>query len=104
MTRYSGSVLLAVGVLTGSLLIAARSDEPPRDPAAEAVKVQPVPAERPEQRLTEHDKSGKFDPTKPAPVTPALKDQPKAGRITGFDFARDPLNAPEPFTTFDEVM
>lgn len=32
------------------------------------------------------------------------KGQPKDGRITGFDFARDPLNAPKPFTTLAEVM
>ena len=37
------------------------------------------------------------------PVSPALKGQPKEGRITGFDFARDPLNADKPFTTFEEV-
>jgi cytochrome c peroxidase len=76
----------------------------PRDPAAEAVKAQPVPAERPEQKVTEHDKSAKFDPTKPAPITPALKDQPNQGRILGFDFARDPLGAEKPFTPFPEVM
>ena len=75
-----------------------------RDPAAEAQCSKRVPAERPEQKLTEHDRSPQFDPTKPAPLTPALKDQPKEGRITGFDFARDPLNADKPFTTFDEVM
>jgi cytochrome c peroxidase len=115
MTRHIVSVLVfAAGILAGGMLVAARPDEPPggtgaaepkpRDPAAEAVRVQPVPAERPEQRLTEHDKSPAFDPAKPAPVSPALKDQPKQGRILGFDFARDPLNADKPFTTFDEVM
>ena len=76
----------------------------PRDPAAEAKAVRAVPAERPEQQLTEHDRSDAFDPTKPAPISPALQDQPKQGRITGFDFARDPLNADKPFTTFEEVM
>jgi cytochrome c peroxidase len=63
-----------------------------------------VPANRPEQQLTEHDRSPQFDPTKPAPITSALKDQPKEGRLTGFDFARDPLNADEPFTRFADVM
>jgi cytochrome c peroxidase len=108
------AAFLAVGVLLGSVLLTARSDEtargrqkpgePVRDPAAEAVTAQPVPAERPEQKLTEHDKSDKFDWKKPAPLNAALKQQPKEGRITGFDFARDPLNAPEPFTTFQQVM
>jgi cytochrome c peroxidase len=105
---------LAVCALTGGLLYAGLQDEPrrdgerpaqrPRDPAAEATAVRDVPADRPEQQLTDHDRSGAFDWTKPAPLSPALKDQPNQGRITGFDFARDPLNAPEPFTTFEEVM
>src|SRR5205085_6434757 len=82
----------------------AKPEAKPRDPAAEATDVRAVPVERPEQRLTEHDRSDAFDPTKPAPLTAALKDQPKAGRITGFDFARDPLNADKPFTTLAEVM
>ncbi len=76
----------------------------PRDPAAEATNAQPVAAERPEQQQTEHDTSGAFDWKKPAPLTPALKDQPNGGRITGFEFSRDPLGADQPFQTFDEVM
>src|SRR5437868_10117356 len=77
--------------------------ERPRDPAAEAMVVRNVPIERPEQRLTEHDRSKLFDPQNPAPITKALKDQTKEGRILGFDFARDPLGADKPFTTFAEV-
>jgi cytochrome c peroxidase len=76
----------------------------PFDPAAEAVAVRQVAAERPEQRLTDHDRSDVFSPTNPAPLTAALKSQTKQGRILGFDFARDPLNADKPFTTFEEVM
>ena len=104
------AVVFAVGITIGSLLITAAAQQPPdskqpvRDPAAEAAKAQQVPVERPEQKLTEHDKSDKFDWKKPAPVSPSLKDQPMEGRIQGFEFSRDPLNAPKPFTTFDEVM
>jgi cytochrome c peroxidase len=74
------------------------------DPAAEAVAVRNVPSNRPEQKITEHDRSPVFDITKPAPITMDLKNQAKAGRITGFDFARDPLNSDKPFTMFEEVM
>lgn len=112
--RYVPFLLVATAILVSSTWLVGRSDEgqgdkpnqdqKPRDPAAEAVAVRKVPADRPEQRLTEHDRSDVFDPTKPAPINPALKDQPKQGRITGFDFARDPLNADKPFTTFEEVM
>jgi cytochrome c peroxidase len=75
----------------------------PRDPAAEAMVVREVDKTRPEQQLTEHDRADIFSPTKPAPITKALNDQPQDGRILGFDFARDPLNAPKPFTTFEEI-
>jgi hypothetical protein len=63
-----------------------------------------VPADRPELQLSEHDRSDIFDFKKPAPLTPALKGQPKEGRISGFDLARDPLCADRPFMTFDEIM
>jgi cytochrome c peroxidase len=75
-----------------------------RDPAAEAVAVKQVEVKRPEQQLTDHDRSDKFDFTKPAPVNESLEAQPNQGRILGFDFARDPLGATEPFTTLAEVM
>jgi cytochrome c peroxidase len=96
-------VPLVAGVLLGAGMFRAAS-QPVRDPAADAQKVQPDKGDRPEQKLTQHDKSEKFDWKKPAPLTPALKDQPKGGRLSGFDFARDPLNSDKPFTTFKEVM
>src|SRR4051794_38333288 len=80
------------------------ASQPAQDPAADAMATQNAPNKRPEQKMTEHDRSPVFDITKPAPITTDLKNQPKAGRITGFDFARDPLNSDQPFTTFDEVM
>jgi hypothetical protein len=86
-------VIVVVALFIGGVLL--RSGEParekpnddkrPRDPVAEAQRVEDVPKDRPEQKLTNHDRSDMFDPTKPAPLTGALKDQPKQGRITGFD-------------------
>src|SRR5262245_60767627 len=108
MTRPLGLlVLLAAGVFVGTWVVGAQqptAGQPVRDPAAEATRAKAVPPGRPEQKQTEHDKSAAFDWTKPAPLTPALKDQPNGGRIAGFDFARDPLGADKPFTAFDEVM
>ncbi len=115
MRRHVGSVVLfSAGVVVGSMLLLARSDQPrqpkdrqdkkPADAAAEATAERTVPADRPEQKLTRHDRSGVFAPDRPAPITAALKDQPNAGRLTGFDFARDPLNSDKPFTTLAEVM
>jgi len=98
-----GSLLIAHGqeVSTGSKLQAVQR---PKDAAADATAVQKVATERPEQQQTAHDRSEVFDWRQPAPLSPALKGQPKEGRISGFDFSRDPLNADEPMTTFEAVM
>jgi len=110
--RSSVPARMALFVVSGLLIAAGQGSseedrrgktERPRDPAAEAIAVRDVPADRPEQRVTDHDRSGDFDPKKPAPLSPAFQSQPKKGRITGFDFARDPLNADAPFTSFEEV-
>ena len=74
-----------------------------RDAAAEAQAVHPPKSSRPELKLNEHDRSPVFDRTKPAPLTDAFKTQPKAGRLAGFDFSRDPLNADAPFQNTDEI-
>jgi cytochrome c peroxidase len=114
-SRLGLPAAFAAGLLTGCLFLAVQSGEAggqekkppaekPRDPVTEVQSPRDVPVERPEQKKTAHDKSDKFDPTKPAPLTPALKSQPNQGRVLGFDFARDPLNAPEPFTTFEAIF
>ncbi len=76
----------------------------PHDAVAAAQERNAVPVERPEQEKTEHDRSDVFDATKAKPSSPALKQQPKEGKISGFDFYRDPLNSDKPMTTFDELM
>ena len=78
--------------------------ERPPDAAADALEVRAVPADRPELRLTDHDRSDRFDFKKPAPLSRSIAGQPKQGRIIGFDFARDPLNSDHPFMTLDEIM
>jgi cytochrome c peroxidase len=76
----------------------------PHDAVADAQTPRPVPADRPEQKKSEHDRSDVFQAAKAPALTPALNDQPKGGDITGFDFYRDPLNADKPMMTFAEVM
>lgn len=78
------------------------SPAPPTDAIQDAQVPAAVPEERPEQEKTQHDKDVS---EKPAPVSSsALKDQPDGGKIEGFDFVRDPLNAKKPKVTFDEIM
>jgi cytochrome c peroxidase len=76
----------------------------PADLVQDAQTPQPAPAARPEQQKTDHDRSSKFDDIHAKPNTPDTNAQPKQGKITGFDFYRDPLNADQPMTTFPEVM
>jgi len=68
-----------------------------QEPVAASIK-------RPEQQKNSHDRSDAFSAPKAEPSSQAFKTQPKEGKITGFDFYRDPLNADRPFQTFDEIM
>jgi cytochrome c peroxidase len=80
--------------------------ERPVDVAAEAQRgARDDGSNRPELRLTKKDAPEKFDPKNTPPSSSALADQPDEGKMKGFDFARDPLNAKEPnAVTFEEVM
>jgi cytochrome c peroxidase len=80
--------------------------QPPRDgdAVAEAQTPRRVEAKRPEQRLTDRDRPERFAAKNAPPSSPVFKDQPKEGRMTGFDFARDPLNADHPMLTLQEIF
>jgi cytochrome c peroxidase len=75
---------------------------PPVDAIQSAQAPVAVPENRPEQKKTQHDTDVSEKPAPPSST--ALKDQPEAGKIEGFDFVRDPLNAKKPKVTFDEIM
>lgn len=77
----------------------------PQDAVEEAQRPRVVSGERPEQTKSSHDAdASKFKPDQAPPVNAAVKDQPKGGAITGFDFYRDPLNAEKPMQTLGEIM
>jgi cytochrome c peroxidase len=80
--------------------------QPPRnnDAVAEAQTARRVEAKRPEQRTTERDRAERFSGKNASPASPVFKDQPKEGRITGFDFYRDPLGADQPMMTLQQIM
>lgn len=73
------------------------------DAVQQAQSTREVEKRRPEQKLSEHDRSDTFSAKNADPIDPSLKDQPEEGKIKGFDFFRDPLNAPKPMTTFEEI-
>ncbi len=80
----------------------APSPDPSRDAVEAAQTPTGVPAERPEQRLTDHDKAVAKKAAPPS--SPALATQPDEGKVLGFDLARDPLNAKEPMVTLEQIM
>jgi cytochrome c peroxidase len=64
----------------------------------------PVAKNRPEQHLTEHDRSDRFKAGRAPAVSTAIQPQPKEGKMKGFDFARDPLNSDRPEHSAKEIM
>jgi cytochrome c peroxidase len=74
------------------------------DAVADAQTPRAVPATRPEQQKTEHDNSAIFSSESAPPSSTAFKGQPDEGKIKGFDFYRDPLNAKRPNQPPDEIV
>lgn len=75
----------------------------PQDAVLDAQTPRDVARTRPEQQKDQHDASDIFSATRAQPSSTAFKNQPDEGKILGFDFFRDPLNAKKPMTTFEEV-
>ena len=78
--------------------------KPAVDAVAEAQTPRPAPQNRPEQKKTDKDDPNRFAATNAQPSSPVFTQQPDQGKITGFDFYRDPLNAKAPMQNFDEIM
>lgn len=81
-----------------------RAKPPPPDAIARAQQTSPVAVTRPEQRKTAHDLSDIFNVHKAEPASPVFLGQPKQGRVSGFDFFRDPLNADRPYEDPAAIM
>jgi cytochrome c peroxidase len=100
------AVAVTVGC-AGTIFMASAQNpqkQQPPDAVLRAQQPSPVPVTRPEQKKTEHDQSGIFDASRANPSSPVFSQQPKQGRITGFDFYRDPLNAEKPNQDPEEIM
>jgi cytochrome c peroxidase len=74
------------------------------DAVERAQKPTPVNASRPEEQKTQHDTSPVFVATNAIPASPVVTNQPKSGKVSGFDFYRDPLNSDQPFTKFEDIF
>ena len=76
----------------------------PFDAITDAQTPRSVPVTRPEQKKNKHDQSDIFTEDSSPPSSPALDKQFEKGRMTGFDFSRDPLGAKKPKETPEEIM
>ncbi len=105
--------LIAVGIT--ACASGARAKEPGDDSASvqagtlpdaieDAQTPRQVPATRPEQQANDNDRPDRFAADNAPASSNALKTQPDEGKVKGFDFVRDPLNAKKPMQTFDETM
>lgn len=110
MERKRGKGILAILMVAGLVLVSAEASSQPKAPpkappdaVLDAQTARDVPAKRPEQQKSEHDRSDASSATKAAPSSTVFAQQPEEGKILGFDFYRDPLNAKKPMTTFEEI-
>lgn len=107
------AALVGAGVLCSSVMFNVMSaddkkrstpGEPLPDAVEEVQTPRAVPLDRPEQQLSAHDQSPQFVAPNAQPSSTAFKNQPDEGKVLGFDFYRDPLNAKKPMQTFEETM
>lgn len=83
---------------------AALGEAKPHDAVAEAQTPKPAAGNRPELQKSGHDRSDLFRATSAQPASNALGGQPDQGKVLGFDFYRDPLDARQPMQTFEETL
>jgi cytochrome c peroxidase len=106
----AAALLIVTGILAWSHFATAQTTgaggaaQPAPDAVAEAQTQRNVPANRPEQQKTEHDRSDVFGSSKAPRSSTALESQPQKGEVQGFDFYRDPLDAKRPGQSPDEIM
>lgn len=104
---FKNIVKVSLGMLLGSCIVAVAEtpgDKRPFDAVADAQTPRTVRSERPEQKKTEHDGSDIFNVLKAPSSSPVLKNQPKEGKVSGFDFYRDPLSAEQPYQKTEDIV
>src|SRR4051812_17065971 len=106
----AAALVIVTGILAWSRYATAQTAgaggaaQPAPDAVAEAQTPRNVPANRPEQQKTEHDRSDVFGSSKAPRSSTALESQPQKGEVQGFDFYRDPLDAKRPGQSPDEIV
>lgn len=112
MKPKKGTAIVSLLVMTGCLIVSSESwtqtkpvssQNVPHDAVLDLQTPRVVPVTRPEQKKNEHDLKDIYGPKKAEPASTAFKEQPEEGRVEGFEFYRDPLNAKKPMMAFDEI-
>src|SRR6266540_1592712 len=111
MKKQCRKKVLSLILITGLVLVSSESwtqsksstEKAPHDAVLDAQTPREAPVKRPEQQKTGHDQSDIFSATKASPSSSVFADQPEQGKVTGFDFFRDPLNSKKPMMTFEEI-
>src|SRR5215469_9700581 len=101
---YCGNVLFNVSAQTPSLTADQRQQQGRLDAIVRAQEPTPIQTKRPEQQKTAHDNSSVFDELHAMASSPAFRNQPGEGKVSGFDFYRDPLNSSHPYENPDAIM
>ena len=109
--RSGMCALLSAAAISAILLPVANSQNPQvkqktgsKDAVAQAQTTKEAAASRPEQQKSPHDGSAVFGADHAPPSSQVFKSQPKEGKVSGFDFVRDPLNADRPKHSPEEIM
>jgi cytochrome c peroxidase len=101
-------LLVTTGLVLGIIAVDAQDARRARPPIADAVQQAQTQAgvevKRPEQKKTDRDNPARFASTNAMPISSRLNEQPEQGKINGFEFYRDPLNAKKPMEKFEEIM
>jgi cytochrome c peroxidase len=103
------SSLLVLGSLNLGINMAMSKNDASSPHSSDAIQnaqtAQQTSGKNPEQKKNEHDRSDDFVATRASPSSPAFQNQADQGKILGFDFYRDALNAKKPMQeTFEETM
>src|SRR5689334_14633290 len=97
--NYYGILCVSLAILSAAIATIAgqvAQTQTTNDAVAAAQKTRNTAATRPEQSKTAHDLSPVFSAAEAKPVSDVSELQPGKGKISGFDFYRDPLNAEQP--------
>jgi hypothetical protein len=100
-----------LGILLGGLVLttvaqqtAPRPQVDPIQGAQQPTSINSPSPARPEQTKNAHDASAVFASGNAKAASPISNDQPNNGKISGFDFYRDPLNADRPKVDPAEIV